>query len=253
MYPSLRHILLKNHPSFGIAAKTIVLILGFLILMSRLSAQDTEYDTTIRKKLDAAGLLLQKDANRTNAWWWGWLGGYSAATIGQVIIGVSAEKLNTRQDMFLGAATTLVGAAGQFITPVSPSKAQLRILEMPERTLAEKKEKLDAAEEFLQKRSWSEIKGRQWQMHAASGAVNLGSGLVTWLGFKRSWKDGLLNFALNTAITEAQIWSQPMTARNGLIRYQKDYLPDKMALSGKHEMKWALYTGINNLGIRISF
>jgi len=61
--------------------------------------------------------------------------------------------------------------------------------------------------------------GRSWKIHAVAGAVNLGSGLVTWLVFKRTIWDGLINFAMNTAITEAQIWSQPMRAAKDYERY----------------------------------
>jgi hypothetical protein len=61
--------------------------------------------------------------------------------------------------------------------------------------------------------------GRSWKVHALAGVVDLGSGVITWLGFKRTAMDGLINFAINTVITEAQIWTQPMRAVKDYRRY----------------------------------
>jgi hypothetical protein len=74
-------------------------------------------------------------------------------------------------------------------------------------------------ETMLREIAEREKAGRSWKIHAVAGAVNLGSGLVTWLGFKRTVWDGLINFAMNTVITEAQIWSQPVRAVKDYDRY----------------------------------
>jgi hypothetical protein len=90
-------------------------------------------------------------------------------------------------------------------------------------------------------------------MHAASAAVNLGSGLVTWLGFDRSLSAGLWNFALNTAITEAQIWSQPTKAIKDYKKYCESYkngVPQTF-----HKVKPSLLVNAfpGGLSLRLSF
>jgi hypothetical protein len=197
--------------------KTGFLIVCFWISICQLSGQVKEQNSSGGLQMDNLRKIARQDAASVNRWWWGWLGGYSAATVGQGIAGVTADKLSFRQDMFLSAATTFLGAAGQLVSPIQPVK--FRKWSEMESSNASDQTKRDEYLKYLQKMAVAEKKGRGWQMHLASGAVNLGSGMVTWLGFKRTWKDGLVNFALNTVVTEAQIWSQPVKAKKYFSNY----------------------------------
>ena len=201
------------------AGISLLICLSCLSAISKASAQEMSANTGTSGRLKCIETILAKDDKSNKIWWYGWLCGYSAATAGQVMVGLSADKLSLRQDMYLGAATTLIGAAGQFFTPVLPLNASARFRSLPEGTSYELERKLAIAEEIIQKRISGENEGRSWKMHAVSAAVNIGSGLVTWLAFRRTWKDGLANFALNTAITEAQIWTQPVYARKAFKKY----------------------------------
>lgn len=152
-------------------------------------------------------------------WWNVWLAGYSAATVAQGVVSITSEDKTLRQDMVLGAATTLLGAAGQIISPMVDYDSELR------KSLADlKTDSLQSLsgvqyEELLKALAYREKEGRSWKTHATACAVNLGSGLITWLGFKRTFKDGLQNFALNTVVTELQIWTQPIRAVKAYERY----------------------------------
>jgi len=152
-------------------------------------------------------------------WWNVWLAGYSAATVAQGVVSLTSEDKTLRQDMVLGAATTLLGAAGQIISPMFDYDSELR------KSLAYlKTDSLQSLsrvqyEELLKTLATREKEGRSWKTHATACAVNLGSGLITWLGFKRTFKDGLQNFALNTVVTELQIWTQPIRAVKAYERY----------------------------------
>ena len=85
-----------------------------------------------------------------------------------------------------------------------------------------------------------------------AGVVNIGTGLVVWLGFKRSFLEGLENFAINTAVTEAQIWSQPVRAIRDYKRYCTDYNDGKpLSNSRKNSFDW--YVGIYPGGINSVF
>jgi hypothetical protein len=235
--------------------KTLQLKAGILILCTflsfcQLSGQVAEIRPSPELQTQGLRKMALQDASSVNRWWWGWLGGYSAATIGQGIAGISADKLSFRQDMFLSGVTTLVGAVGQLVSPVQP--VNLRKWREMENSDASDQTKRDEYLKYLQKMAVAEKKGRGWQMHLASGAVNLGSGLVTWLGFKRTWKDGLVNFALNTVVTEAQIWSQPMKAKKYMLKSSKeDNFPQSFQNNGKPGNSLSIGSSPN--GVWLSF
>jgi len=167
--------------------------------------------------------MLDKGKPSAKLWWNSWFYGYSIATFGQGAAVLMGDKLKTRQDMALGAITTLIGAAGQLFMPMVPAYSAKKLAMLPGDTPGERTIKLKQAEELFEASSKREKEGRSWKMHAVSDAVNLGSGLVTWLGFKRTIWAGLGNFALNTAITEAQIWTQPTRAIRDYKKYCEKY------------------------------
>jgi hypothetical protein len=197
-----------------------ILTLILLCFAMNAGGQPTAVDSLIDKQLQELRGTVPHEAIRFQRWWYGWLAGYGAATAAQGAISLTTEDKTLRQDMALGAATTLLGAAGQLISPMfaydSPLRNSLDELKADSvRALSP-----DQYEELLKALAIREKEGRSWKTHATACAVNLGSGLITWLGFKRTFKDGLQNFAINTVVTELQIWTQPVRA---VKAYQKYY------------------------------
>lgn len=125
--------------------------------------------------------------------------------------------------MALGAATSFIGAIGQLVMPMVPASAPKKLALIPGETVEQRILKLQQAEYLFEASAKRESDGRSWKMHAVSGAVNVSSGLITWLGFKRTVWAGIGNFALNTAICEAQILSQPSRAIKDYARYCEKY------------------------------
>jgi hypothetical protein len=207
----------------------LLLFFTAFLLPTRVFCQSVPADSLVTARLASIRQIIDKEKTRTNQWWYGWLAGYSAATVVQTAVCLTSEDLSTRQDMALGAVTTLLGAAGQFISPVKPIKEWQRIKNLPDLTEEDRQTKLAESEKLLEKIALNEKEGRSWKTHAVSGAVNLGSGLVTWLGFKRSIWAGLGIFAINTSITETQIFTQPKRA---MKEYDK-YLQKNGAISAK--------------------
>jgi len=200
--------------------------LFFLLLISPLgnaSAQDYLSDSIVAEQLQTIQQMLGEGKKNASLWWNGWLIGYSAATAGQVAIGLSSGEKNLRQDMFLSAGTTFLGAVGQLLTPMTPASAPRKLAALPETTPEERLEKLQEAEKLLEASARREKSGRSWKTHAVTLLVNLGSGFITWKGFDRTIWAGLENFAINTAITEAQIFTQPMRAVKDHRRYLEKY------------------------------
>lgn len=207
---------------------TLFFLLIFIFVDLQVSAQDETSDSLVIERIHFIQKMLDQGKPAANLWWNGWLYGYSAATLAQGTILLTNNNLQTRQDMALGAATTLVGAVGQLVMPMTPAKTPGQLALLAADTPDERIKKLNEAEKLFEASAIREKDGRSWKMHAASGAVNVGSGLITWLGFDRTFKSGLINFAINTAITEAQIWTQPTRAIKDYKTYcerYKDGLP----------------------------
>jgi hypothetical protein len=216
-------------------------------------AQEPSTDAQVEERLRRIEEAIEKAESDANRWWTAWLVGYSAATVVQGAIGIAGKDKTTREDMFLGAATTFLGAMGQIVTPLVPGGSRDRCSDVTERSLAEKMENLRKAEKRLNGLAEREREGRSWKMHAITGAVNLGTGLVVWLGFKRSVWDGAVNFMINTAVTEAQIWTQP----SGAIRAVDDDNRKSAYGQGtgclKQDRRWFVYGYPGGFGIRIVF
>ena len=189
-----------------------------------LFSQDT---TQVSERIEVIQQMLDRSSLQADIWWYGWLGTYSAATVGQGVVCFTTDQLAVRQDMILGAATTGLGAAFQLLTPLDVRAYANKLSEMPDSTADEKSEKLKAAELYLSEIAAIEKAGRSWQIHAVNTAVNLSSGLITWIGFKRTVWDGVANFVLNSVIAELQIWTQPTRLIREQKRYQLQYLQNK--------------------------
>ena len=232
-------------------AMLFVFILIFQFL--HVSAQVEIPDSIIGERIQTIQLILNQGKPNANRWWYGWLAGYSAATVGQGGVYFLSEDKSTRQDMVLGAATTFLGAVGQLLTPRVPGYAPGRLAQIPDSTPEERLRKLYKAEELLKASALTEKAGRSWKVHALTGAVNLSSGLITWLVFKRTVWAGVGNFALNTAITEAQIWTQPTRTIKDYQNYCRKYNSGEKVVTNKSDLNWfvSVYTG--GIGIKLVF
>jgi hypothetical protein len=222
---------------------SLIFLLSLALFCLQISAQQEVSDSIVRKRIQCIQKTLNKDKINTQRWWYGWLGGYSAATLVQATIGFSSNSKSTRQDMGLGAITTSLGVLGQFFTPIIPGCGADSLANFSENNQENQLVKLIQAEEMLKKVALAEKEARSWKVHAVTGAVNLGGALITWLGFKRSVWDGATFFALNTIVTEVQIWSMPGRAMKDYRIYcDKFYSNEKQSA---FEPKWfvGIYPG----------
>jgi hypothetical protein len=201
-------------------------ILVFFLISASLTvrAQQIPADTSqIRERIRFIQEALEKSEKPLDVWWYGWLGAYSAATVAQGAIYFLSDDNVTKQDMLVGAATTLLGAGFQLITPIGTGRDADSLAKMPEKDYEQLAEKLQRAEKMLEINALKEKSGRSWQIHGLNTAVNLGSGLITWLAYKRTVWDGVANFLINSVITETQIWTQPTRTKKARDIYQKQY------------------------------
>jgi hypothetical protein len=230
-----------------------IFVIVYNFLISPVFSQQPLSDSLVTERLHTIEQMLSKGKTNANAWWYGWLIGYSTATVGQGVVMISSSSRNTRQDMALGAATTLLGAAGQLISPMVPANAPEKLDNVPEYTPEERMNKLMDAEKLLKQSAEREKSGRSWQEHALCGVVNISSGLITWFGFHRNALAGFENFALNTVITEVQIFSQPTQAMKDYNTYLRKYSTIQGFLPSNSRLSLLVYGVPGGMGIRLVF
>ena len=232
----------------------IFLMLVLLILYSaKLNAQTATSDSLVREKIQTIQSMLNQSKPAVDGWWYGWLGAYTAATIAQGTVALTSPDKNTRQDMVLGAATTFMGAALQVLTPINTGKDAEILSKLPEINNDDRLRKLALAEELLKSNALKEQAGRSWQIHALNESVNLTSGLITWLGYKRTVWDGVTNFLMNTVITEAQIWTQPTRTMKDYQKYCRKYKSGSGTLSYEPQAEFFFSTFPGGASLKIVF
>lgn len=234
--------------------KVIVTFLLLLLMLDSiaLKAQQQITDSLRLEQIQFIQTVLEESKPNVNKWWYGWLGAYSAATIGQGVMYLNAGDLKTKQDMAFGAGVAALSGVLQALTPLNTGRDAAFIASLPETSSAEIQLKLEKAEALLKKNAETERIGRSWQIHALNEAVNLGTGLVTWLAFKRSVWDGVSVFLLNSAVTEIQIWTQPHKTITDYEKYKNRYKSGKIS-PVTHETEYLLKAYPGGIALNITF
>lgn len=198
-------------------------LIAFSCISSALAGEpDSLSSAELGAQLTRLQNSLRSNEKGAESWWITWTALYAAGTIGQGAVAVATHDQSTRQDMILGAGTTVLGVASQLLTPVSTTFTYLGGDSIAKLSDDEKRRLLTQGELYLKRQADIAQAGKSWQTHALFGVGNLASGLITWIGFKRSFGEGVFNFALNTVITETQIWTQPVRAKKTYESYLKD-------------------------------
>lgn len=214
---------------------------------------DSLSNEEISERLAMLENMLKHNEKSAKSWWYTWVGIYGTATLGQGAVAILTEEKSLRQDMIVGAGTTLLGLAGQLIAPVNSGYKKDQFENSGGLSKMKSLEKLKQAEQMLKIQSECAKKGKGWQMHAMSGAVNLTSGLITWLGFKRSVWAGIGNFALNTAVTELQIWTQPTRAMKDYRQYCNKYGLNKTDVMSRPQVVWYAHVSPGGMSVGLLF
>lgn len=218
-------------------------------------AKDTAiYKQELIQQLQEINYILLKNDKSSRNWWYGWAVGYGAATVAQGAVAIVSTEKSTRQDMVLGAGTTLLGVAGQLIGPLQTGYDPKRFSGLQKLSETECYARLFEAEAILKEQVTLAKESKDWKAHVLSGAVNVASGLITWFGFDRTFKDCVENVLINTAITELQIWTRPSGIRKDYEEYCKRYYGGGTTFTKSNfDVDWSVYAGPGSLGVRIGF
>ncbi|HET9571849.1 MAG TPA: hypothetical protein VFP20_10625 [Bacteroidales bacterium] len=235
--------------------KRLVVAVCCLLFVTVAVASEYTTDSLEEARLSEQIVRLQKtlrmNERGASTWWKTWTALYAVGTIAQGGIALTTSDKSVRQDMIVGAGTTILGVASQLITPVSTDFHPVGVDSISKLSYIDKQRLLSQGEANLKKQAEIAEIGKGWQVHALSGAVNLASGLITWIGFNRSFGEGVLNFALNSVITETQIWTQPIRAKKAYERYlQANEQGFECPTTSSAEWYGQVSTGSCTLGIR---
>ena len=223
------------------------------VLPDSLAEQTLLPDSIVKERIQIIQRMLDGGKRNANLWWYGWLSAYGAAAITQGAIWIGSDKLVTRQDMALGVLTDLLGMGGQIISPMVPGYAPGRLENIPGGTPEENVLKLHEAEKLLEESAKREKEGRSWKIHVLDGAVNLGCGFIMWFGYHRTFLEGMGNVALNQAVCEVQIFTQPTRAIKDYKTYCQQYKTEQNLSLNEPKVTWSFAMIPGGIGVRLTF
>ncbi len=216
----------------------LVLLLAILVPAFG-QAAGAPSDEEVKARLGFIQTALDAGRGRARTWWYGWLGGYAAATAVQGGLAIAnaknikavsdavSEDVNTDRkfaaDMLVGGATTALGLVGMLIDPFTPLSAPGDLRALPDSTPEARLAKLRKAEDLLRQCARREKEGRGLTTHLLNLGVNAAAGVVTAAAFKRPWTDGLINFGIGEAVSLLNIFTQPCRAVRDLKTYETTY------------------------------
>jgi hypothetical protein len=174
-------------------------------------------------------------------WWYGWLGGYSVATLAQAAVGVATHDRALRATMLVGAGGSALGALSVVAFPFPPTYAANEVRASEGLPVSERHV---LALESLRACADAETLGRSWLPHALGLAVATAQGLVLWIGFEQPL-DGATSAAVSLLVSEAQIFSQPMRAVDDFASYQRQFLRPRPTA-----VQWRLTPSPGGLALR---
>lgn len=211
--------------SFSLKICLAFFIFLLLFQCTLVSAQVKLSDSLVKERIRSIEKMLNEGKANANRWWYGWLIGYSTLSIAQGAGYFLSDDADTRMDWAFGSLSTLVGVATQAFIPMTPGYAPDHLARIPENSSDDALKKLSIAEDLLKCSALREKKGRSWRLHALYGIINVGGGLISVVAFKQPFWGEFTTFAVNTVISEAQIWTQPTRAVKDYESYCKKYKP----------------------------
>jgi hypothetical protein len=152
--------------------------------------------------------VLGEQARKTQNWTLAWGATYGLLTVIQ-LAAVGPTEPSARVDWYVGAFTSVVGAAFVLIDPPQVLNHGAEYVDRaaratPENTCA----LLEEGEQMLKDGASHQAFNTAWYSHVANVLFNVGVGLFLWLGYDRL-VSGLVNFGIGAALGEATIFTAP--------------------------------------------
>lgn len=226
-----------------------LLALALLLLAPSARAQDPT-DVEITRRLGFIERHLEAGTVAADRWWYGWYGGWTALTAGEVVFAVAATSRGFRVDSAVGAVSCSLGVIPLGFLPFVPRTAAASLRTLPGTTAEERRRKLVAGENLLRKSAETEALGRSWLTHALGISVSIGAGLVLALGYKRP-VTGTINAITGVLLTEAQIFTQPTAAIGAWRAYGRGQFETPVAAT--NTPRWTVVPQPTGIGFAAVF
>lgn len=187
------------------------------------AADSGRTDADVAARLEFVMDALETGSTYANVWYWGWTGGQlAAAAVFAGLAYAQRDDPGNKANHAVSAVQSFTGGAVLVFFPLDAAFATMRLEHYHDDTPAQRRKKLAAAERQLTLAAEGEQLGRHWINHVLGIAVAAAGGLLLTFAYAGTdWRDGLINFAVGVAITEASIWSQPMRAVRDRERYDQ--------------------------------
>jgi hypothetical protein len=176
-------------------------------------------DARVRLRFIEQGLAHA--AYKARIWAWTWAGIYSALTVGNGILALTAGNPDDRNDAYVGTAASFVGLMVLVVLPLKVMADQ-RWLERRLRKAPADEDTcrlLADAERLLIRDSDSEAFGRSPLVHAGNFGFNIAIALLLGVGFGH-WNAAVITGLTGIAIGELQTFTQPTDAVMMLRNYR---------------------------------
>ena len=226
-----------------------LLALALLLLAPSARAQDPT-DVEITRRLGFIERHLEAGTVAADRWWYGWYGGWTALTVGEVVFAIAAPSRGFRVDSAVGAVSCSLGVIPLGFLPFVPRTAAASLRTLPGTTAEERRRKLVAGENLLRKSAETEALGRSWLTHTLGISVSIGAGLVLALGYKRP-VTGTINAITGVLLTEAQIFTQPTAAIGAWRAYGLGKLETPAAAT--NAPRWTIVPQPTGIGLAAVF
>ena len=214
----------------------LAFFMTFLSLGAAFAAQAAAIpDDQVKERLNFVQSALLKAQPRAKTWLYGWVAGFSAATVAQGTLAavhwndtkteglVTVRDRDFAQDMLVGGGTTALGVVGMLVDPFVPACRPNALTAIPENSPEERRAKLERAEAILRECADREKRGRGLMTHLLNLGVNAAAGIVTAAAFHRPWTDGLVTFGAGEAVSLLNIFTQLTQAIRDLKNYEAKY------------------------------
>ncbi len=205
---------------------------------------------------------LDDGRGRLRAWWIAWLTTYGALAVGQAVaIPVVPALFDDRDEVHamqkslaVNSAASLLGAIAMAIAypPAFPGSRSVRALR--DGTPEGDARALARAERLLRGTANKQRFGRSWLQHVGGALVSVAAGLVDWLAFHRPVEGGI-TMGVGVALTQTQIWTQPMDAARAWKAYRARFPGEKPTGGGAtlQGPSWSFVPHPGGLGLQITW
>ena len=212
----------------------------------RVEADLESSESNINERIDFIQTSFDKGQTRAKLWSYTWIAINGAATGYQTYQAISSS--HDRVFNIVGASQSFLGLAVMIVDPFQARSSGSDLREIPGSTPEEQKNKLDKAENWLERNYKQEKRGRSWLSHLGVIAISLiGAGIV-W--HYNGSKNGIISALSNVAGGELLIWTQPTRAIKDYGDYHSKY---RDAYDGIPEKKYFIAPSPNGFVAGIYF